>query len=516
MPTHTYRLATMSLVTLMAGLMPVRATADDWPIFRGPRHNGISSERHWGEDWANCALKVQWTKAVGLGSSTVAVAAGRLYTMGNSQLPVDRATTACDVVYCLDAVSGTLIWSYSYPAALAPNLYEGGTTTTPTVADDKVYTLSKQGLAYCFDAKTGAVLWQIDLVAKYGVRAPTWFFAGSPYPYGDLVIYNVGKHGLALHASEGTLAWTTGTDVSGYSTPVPFDDNGQQLLVLMGYRTFAAVEPLTGSVMWEYPWVNGLPGNIADPVVDGNELFVSSGYNQGSALFRVSGGQVAQVWFQRNMQTCYNTAVLWQGYLHGPNDSGSNLTCVEFSTGKVIWDKGGFGRACVTLADGRLIVLSETGELSIGAASPAGYVPAVRAQILSGECRTVPVLANGKIYVRSTAGNLACVELTTTAPRVDAGDNVVTSLQADATTVVLNGSVADDINDVTSIRWSVLSAPDDSIVEFADSSKPATTASFTKPGVYILELWAIDAESQEGFDRIEVRVDADAPEHDDL
>ena len=322
----------------------------------------------------------------------------------------------------------------------------------------------------------------------------------------------MGKHGLALHASDGTLAWTTGTDVSGYSTPVPLDDNGQQLLVLMGYRTFAAVEPLTGSVVWEYPWVNGLPGNIADPVVDGNELFVSSGYNKGSALFRASGGQVAQVWLQRNMQTCYNTAVLWQGYLYGPNDSGSNLTCVEFSTGTVVWNQGGFGRACVTLADGRLIVLSERGELSIAKASPAGYTPAVRAQILSGECRTVPVLANGKIYVRSTAGNLACVELTTTAPRVDAGSSVLTWLKAGETTVVLNGSVADDTNDVTSIRWSVLSSPDGSLVEFADSSKPATTASFTQLGVYVLELRAIDAQSQEGYDRIEVRVYADAYE----
>ncbi|MEN6574812.1 MAG: PQQ-binding-like beta-propeller repeat protein [Phycisphaerales bacterium] len=326
------------------------------------------------------------------------------------------------------------------------------------------------------------------------------------------MVYNVGKHGLALHASDGTLAWMTGTDVSGYSTPVPLDDNGQQLLVVMGYRTFAAVEPLTGSVMWEYSWVNGLPGNIADPVVDGNELFVSSGYNKGSGLFRVSGGQVAQVWLQRNMQTCYNTAVLWQGYLYGPNDSGSNLTCLEFSTGEVIWNQGGFGRACVTLADGSLIVLSETGVLSVGEASPEGYVPAVRAQILSGECRSVPVLANGKIYVRSTAGNLACVELTTSAPRVDAGSSVLTWLKADETTVVLNGSVADDTNDVTSISWSVLSSPDGSLVEFADTSKPATTASFTQTGVYVLELRAIDAESQEGYDRIEVRVYADADE----
>ena len=293
---------------------------------------------------------------------------------------------------------------------------------------------------------------------------------------------------------------------------MPFDSNGQHLLVLMGEKTFAAIQPLTGSVVWEYPWVTSLPANVADLVVDGNELFASSGYSKGSALVRVSGSKVTQVWFQKNMQTIYNTAVLWQGYLYGPNDSGTYLSCVEFSTGKVIWNKGGFGRACVTLADGRLIVLSETGQLSISQASPAGYVPTTKAQILSGECRSVPVLANGRIYVRSTAGNLACVELTTTAPRVDAGNSVLTWLKAGATTVALNGSVVDDTNDVTSIRWSVLSSPADSAVVFADGSKPATTAGLAKAGRYVLELYAIDAKAQEGSDRVEVRVYADACE----
>ena len=512
MSTHKLKTTPLLALILLAGLAAVRATANDWPIFRGPRHNGISYERHWGGDWANCTPQVRWTQAMGMGSSTVAVAAGRLYTMGNSELLVGKVKKVCDVVYCLDAESGALLWSYSYEAALAPNSYEGGTSTTPTVAGDRVYTLSKQGLAYCFDAKTGAVLWQADLVAKYGVRAPTWFFAGSPYPYGDLVIYNVGTHGLALHASDATLAWQTGTATSGYSTPVPFDSDEQHLLVLMGEKTFAAVQPLTGRVVWEYPWQNSTLANIADAVVDGNEVFVSAGYSKGSVLVRASGSQVTQVWFQKNMQTIYNSAVLWQGYLYGPNDSGSNLTCVEFSTGKVIWNNGGFGRACVTLADGRLIVLSETGELSIAKASPAGYAATGKGQILTGECRSVPVLANGRIYVRSTAGNLACVELTTASPRIDAGSSVLTWLKAGEATVALNGSVADDTGDVTAIRWSVLSSPANSAVVFADSSKPTTTASFAKAGLYVLELYAIDAKAQEGSDRIEVRVCADACE----
>jgi hypothetical protein len=124
MPTRTYRLATMSLLILIAGLRTVRVTAGDWPIFHGPQHNNISSERHWGEDWANCSLKVRWTKTVGMGSSTVVVADGRLYTMGNSQLLVGSARRDCDVSVAWMAGAAP---AFSYPATRGP-LYEGAPT----------------------------------------------------------------------------------------------------------------------------------------------------------------------------------------------------------------------------------------------------------------------------------------------------------------------------------------------------------------------------------------------------
>ena len=402
-----------------------------------------------------------------------------------------------------------ILWTYAYEAPLSPDSYEGGPSATPTVAGGRVYTLSKRGVAYCLDARNGAVVWQCDMVAKHGMRAPTWGFAGSPYIHGDLVIYNVGTHGLALRAADGTLAWQTGTGRPGYSTAVPFDAEGQQLLLLMGEKTFAAVEPETGNVMWEYPWVTANQANIPDPVVDGNRIFISTGYQKGSALFEVVAGQVTQLWFQKNMQTWLNSAVLWEGYLYGPNDNGKALTCVECSTGRIVWTKTGFGNGSVMLANGKLIFLSESGVLSIVAASPAGYRETGRGQILTGRCWSVPVLADGKIYARSAAGTLVCVELETTAPKVNAGHSVITWLEAGTTIVVLRGAVVDDTRDVARIRWSVLSSPPGSKVGIMNAATAVTTATFAKTGWYVLELYAIDATGQEGSDRVEVRVYAD-------
>jgi hypothetical protein len=185
---------------------------------------------------------------------------------------------------------------------------------------------------------------------------------------------------------------------------------------------------------------------------------------------------------------------------------------VERSTGNIIWTQGGFGNGSVTLANGKLIILSEGGELCIAEASPAGYRETGRGRILTGKCWTVPVLANGKIYARNAAGKLVCVKLETTGPRVDASSSIITWLEAGTTTVDLSGVVADDTGDVTTILWSVISSPPGSTVDIANDSAATTTATFAETGLYVLELYAIDATAQEGSDRMEVRVYADSCE----
>ena len=413
---------TISILVLLFVLMPVSAKADDWPNWRGPRHNGISYETDWIGDWLTCEPVIVWEQQVGTGFSSIAVADDRLYTMGNSDRWVETAIGGgrsgvankleeTDEVFCLDPNTGEILWIHPYPSDLTPYLYEGGPSATPTVAGGSVYTFSKKGMAYCLDVNDGAVLWQRDLVADYGARVPTYGFAGSPYVDENLVIYNAGTHGMALNAADGTLVWETGTSRAGYSTPVPFDVGEKRYVLLMSERTFAAVEAQTGQVLWEHPWVTRYNANIPDPVVDSNLVFVSTGYDEGSALFDVATGQAIELWFQKNMQTFLNTSVLWQGCLYGPNDKDKTLTCIERDTGWIIWAQAGFGNGSVMLADGKLIALSEDGQLCIVEASPAGYRELGKGRILSGKCWSVPTLANGKIYARNAAGRLVCVEL---------------------------------------------------------------------------------------------------------
>ena len=188
-------------------------TAADWPNFRGPDHNGISKEAGWSSTWPTEGPKQLWKAKVGTGFASFAVAGGRAYTMGN--------TDDTDNVFCFDATTGKEIWKHSYAAPLDPKYYEGGTSATPTVDGDRVYTVSKRGVVHCLDAAKGSVIWSKKLADDLGAKVPTWGFAGSVLIAEELAILNIGSAGAALDKKTGKVIWSSGADASGYSTPVP-------------------------------------------------------------------------------------------------------------------------------------------------------------------------------------------------------------------------------------------------------------------------------------------------------
>ena len=84
---------------------------------------------------------------------------------------------------------------------------------------------------------------------------------------------------------------------------------------------------------------------------------------------------------------------------------------VDWETGDVKWTKRGLGKGSLMIADGKLIIMSDKGQLVIAEASPGSYNELASAKVLSGLCWTVPVLSNGKIYCRSHPGLLVCVDV---------------------------------------------------------------------------------------------------------
>ena len=392
--------AAAAVLALMA-LGAFTARGGDWPRWRGPDLNGISTEKGWQAKWPAEGPKQLWKASVGIGFSSFSVSGGRVYTMGNSN--------ETDWVSCLDANTGKKVWGHSYPCGLDPKNFEGGPCATPTVRDGRVYTFSRKGDLFCLDAAKGTVVWSKRLNRELGLEIPTWGCASSVLVEGELAVVNMGSAGVALDRKSGKVVWVSAKSMGAYATPVPLKIGSEQCLAILTRQSLVAVKAANGQQVWSYPWQTSYDVNAADPIVDGDKIFISSGYNHGGTVVKVSGQTPEKVWENKNLRNHFNSCVLWQGYLYGPDDSG--LRCVAFETGDLKWTYGGFGKGSLMVADGKLVGLSEKGELIIAEATPAAFTPISRAQVLKGKCWTTPVLSNGHIYCRNAVGDVVCVDV---------------------------------------------------------------------------------------------------------
>lgn len=380
--------------------------AGDWPQWRGPNRDGTSKETGWTAEWTG-EPKIAWKAKVGLGFSSIVVSGGKAATVGHAE--------GEDTVFCFDALTGKEIWKHSYPAELGDKYYEGGTTGTPTFDGDRLYWLSRWGDLFCFEASTGKIVWSKNIAKELEVKIPQWGFTGAPLVHEKLLVLNVGEAGTAVEKDTGNVVWKSANkDDAGYSTPLPVR-RGNAWLALMGsQKHYLAVDIASGKEAWRFRWLTNYGVNAADPIVSGDQVFISSGYNKGAALLKLTDGEPQQLWKSTKLRTQLNPAVLFEGHLYGPDGDTTHtadLKCLEFATGDEKWAEAGFGTGGVIIVDGKLIALNHTGELTIGPASPSGFKPAARAKVLEGKCWTAPVLANGIVYCRNSEGEIAAVDL---------------------------------------------------------------------------------------------------------
>lgn len=387
------------LLTFLIMFSPL--LADDWPNFRGPDFDGISKETGLKLDFSKSKPKRLWMTKVNTGFSSITTSNGKAYTMGHK--------SGKDYVYCLDERTGKVVWSKNYPAELSPNLYEGGPNSTPTIFDGLVYTLGKQGQVNCYDARSGRSKWS-DSLEKYGYKRPDWGFSGSPYISGNLVIINGGEFGIAYDRKSGKVAWKSPKSSASYSTPVPYGD----AILHFGADKLVMLDPKSGKSHWDYGWKTSYKVNSADPIIDGNTVFISSGYGRGATLLKIGKSGAEKVWENKAMRNQFSSSVLYKGHVYGidgnTNDRNAGLKCIELKTGREKWSEDlGFGS--LTMVDGTLLVLRERGQLISVKADSNSYKEQGKVQILGGKCWTSPIVSSGKLFARNAKGDLVCIGL---------------------------------------------------------------------------------------------------------
>jgi outer membrane protein assembly factor BamB len=410
-------------ITLICGLAAAIpgsiVLAADWPSWRGTSRNGVTSEGGWLTTWPASGLPRLWSANTGKSYAAVSVQGKRLYTIG--------AKEGKETLFCLDARSGAVLWRYTQMHPKREIQYDPNptaSTATPVAAGERVYALTREGLALCLAAKDGKLLWQRDLARETQSGLPPFGCASSPVVEGDLVIYNVGKHGIALNRQTGAVVWNSGPGVAGHASAVICQIGGARGVLLFTGAGLVGADLQTGRLLWRHPWTS--PNNLyaVDPVVSGEKIFIA-GYGRSQQL-RLAGDTVSVVYENRNLRSSFSNPVLLDGYLYG-SDRGA-LQCVEWATGTLKWSRPGvllrppgqdaegvprypLGEGALIGAGKHLIVLDEGGNLHLVAASPEAYRELAHAKVLKGPCWTLPVLANGLLYCRNNDGDLVCLDL---------------------------------------------------------------------------------------------------------
>ena len=404
MKLHPLRLA---LCLLLLALLGTHAVAADWPGWRGPRRNGLSTERGLLKQWPDEGPPLLWKKTgLGEGYSTPSVVGNMLYTMGNGN--------GKEWVVALDVSrKGLQVWASATGMIGHKGGGYAGPRSTPTVDDDRLYALGLNGQLVCMNTRDGSIRWHRNLVEDFGGKIPQWGYSESVLVDGDRVICTPGGETAtvaALNKMTGETVWTSPIGhPASYSSIMPVKIGGVPQYVTLTGKSLVGVAAANGKLLWSYdaPANTSYGGiNVATPISLGQTVFASSGYGTGAGcawIRRGAGGfQAQQIYFTKDLKNHHGGVLLIDGYLYGANDPGI-LTCLDYKTGKVMWKSREPGKCSLVYADGMLICRSEKGPVTLVEATPREF--RLRGKFdqpdRSGKnAWPYPIVVDGRLYLR--------------------------------------------------------------------------------------------------------------------
>jgi outer membrane protein assembly factor BamB len=404
------------LLIIFSAVALSQASVSDWPQFFGPARNGFYRGPAISEKWPANGPRVVWRKTVGEGFSGPVVTQGRLILF-------HRANNR-EIVEALDPRTGAPQWKYDYPTTYRDDFgFDEGPRAVPVVAGGIVYTFGAEGQLNALDLGTGKRIWGEDTAKRFGVAKGYFGAAGSPVIEGGKAIANIGGRDagiVAFDAKTGKVVWTATTDEASYSSGVAATIGGRRSVVFLTRTNLIGLDPDTGKVQFQKRWraLQAASVNAATPLIindpAGDLIFVSAEYGPGAGVFRINGANLVPFWTSDEvLNHHYATSVYRDGILygfHGRQEFGQSFRAVELRTGKVRWSQERFLAGSVMLAGDRLLIMRETGELVLAAASPDAFRPLARAQVLPAVVRAFPALADGLFYIRNEK-EMVCLDL---------------------------------------------------------------------------------------------------------
>ncbi|CAM2006609.1 PQQ-binding-like beta-propeller repeat protein [Acanthopleuribacter pedis] len=373
---------------------------EDWPQFRGPHQNGTSTQANLIQSFPADGPKVAWQVPIGPGFSGIAVEGKFLVTQFSDGAEGERK----EYVAAYNIKNGKERWRAELGNEFV-NQFGNGPRSTPSIAEGKVVALGSYGHLVCLDLKKGNTLWKHDLVGENAeTTVPRFGFSTSPLIDNGQVLVDLPgqneKGYLAVSLVDGSEVWRGIPAGNGYMSPVAVDFNKNRQYIILSGPQLSGIDA-KGNVLWQTEWT---PGGVANPLVVGdNRVFVSASGDVGGLMVEVDATQtpvaVKEVWRNRAMKNHFNSSVTDGKHIYGFDNA--TLKCITAADGKTRWAKRGFGKGSLILADNRLWIISDRGDLVAVKAHGEKYEEIGKSPILEGKCWTAPSLAQGLLLARN-------------------------------------------------------------------------------------------------------------------
>jgi outer membrane protein assembly factor BamB len=386
-----------------SGLSGLSGLSSDWPEFRGPTGQGISTERGLPVEWSE-SKNILWKVPVpGSGWSSPVVMDGKIWltsAVGNKDVSLRVLSFDLETGRALVDAE---VFRLNRGADINPK--NSRASPTPILDGDRVYVhFGADGTAALTTA--GAVVWKTKFPyeSQHGN-------GGSPIVYRDLLILSCdgGDNAfvIALDKSTGKVKWKTWRRQpydQAYTTPLIIRVGDRDEVVSIGAYRATAYDPMTGAEIWRVGYADGF-SNVPRPVYGHGLVYIATGFQQPTLLaVRADGsGDVTKThiaWRLTRGAPLTPSPLLVGDELYVVSDGGI-VTCVDAMTGAVHWQQrlATSASASPVLADGRIYVLGEDGRTAVFAPGPT-FQP-IGVNQLDGATLASMAVASGSFIIRS-------------------------------------------------------------------------------------------------------------------
>ncbi|MBC8291028.1 MAG: PQQ-binding-like beta-propeller repeat protein [Planctomycetes bacterium] len=414
--------------------LPTGVPDTGWPFIRNSTFDGHSKEIHIADSWPEEGPPVLWTRELGQGYSAFVAKGKRVFTQAQS--------LAGQVVLCLDADTGETIWKHRYDLPFEPLLPYPGPRATPTLDGRYVYYAAPDGLIGCLEQSSGDEIWSLNVVEKYAGEGIEFGYSCSPTIVEGMLILPVGGTGaslVAINAKTGKEVWRSGNDPASYTPAYPISIGHRKAIVGYLQNSLILCDQKTGDILARMSLSQGYDEHSAWPLYQETHLWISGPFRSGSELLEITPTkesdkselrfQFNKVWKSRDLSNDVSSSVLVDGHIYGfdifdaqsktQRPSRGKFRCVNFLTGETTWEIGTgrprrlnstrpadakpeIGQSGIVVADEKLIILNEMGELILVRVNSERYEELARTSVLAGELTwTPPILYRGRVYIRN-------------------------------------------------------------------------------------------------------------------